>query len=67
LTNLGRYDFDSDGWITSEDVRLILSHVPIVNTKTGSGIKEGSFTTEGGGHHSFKDRLQAVQEISNLL
>lgn len=25
------YDFDRDGYITKEDVRLILSHVPIVN------------------------------------
>jgi len=26
------YDFDRDGYITKEDVRLILSHIPIVNT-----------------------------------
>ena len=30
-----RYDFDRDGYITKEDVRLILSHIPIVNTVTG--------------------------------
>jgi hypothetical protein len=44
-----RYDFDRDGFISKEDVRLILSHIPIVNTNTGSGVKEGQFTTEGGG------------------
>ena len=26
------YDFDKDGYISQEDVRLILSHIPIVNT-----------------------------------
>lgn len=25
------YDFDRDGYITKEDVRLILSHIPILN------------------------------------
>lgn len=53
------YDFDNDGMISSEDVRLILSHVPIINTKVGSGIQEGIFTSAGGGNHAFSDRLQA--------
>lgn len=26
------YDFDHDGFVTQDDVRLILSHIPIVNT-----------------------------------
>ena len=43
------YDFDKDGFISKEDVRLILSHIPVVNSKTGSGIKEGAFTQVGGG------------------
>lgn len=46
---LYRYDFDRDGFISKEDVRLVLSHIPIVNTNTGSGVKEGTFTSEGGG------------------
>lgn len=58
------YDFDKDGFITKEDVRLILSHVPIMNAKEFSGIKEGHFTSEGGGSHMFTDRLQTFKEIS---
>jgi Ca2+-binding EF-hand superfamily protein len=30
------YDFDHDGYIIQEDVRLILSHVPIENSVSGS-------------------------------
>lgn len=30
------YDFDKDGYIISEDVRLILSHIPITNTLVGN-------------------------------
>ena len=44
-----RYDFDSDGYITKEDVRLILSHIPIVNTVNNKTDAEGTFTKEGGG------------------
>jgi len=29
-----RYDFDSDGYISKEDIRIVLSHVPMsVSTK----------------------------------
>ena len=42
------YDFDRDGYITREDVRLILSHIPICNTATGRTAKEGAFTQGGG-------------------
>ena len=44
-----RYDFDRDGYITKEDVRLILSHIPIVNTVNNKTECEGTFTREGGG------------------
>lgn len=52
------YDFDRDGYITKEDVRLILSHIPIVNTIQGSTVSEGSYTREGGGNQVFLDRMQ---------
>ena len=32
------YDFDKDGYILKEDVRLILSHIPIENTVISSKI-----------------------------
>lgn len=38
------YDFDRDGYIIQEDVRLILAHVPIENTVGGHVAKEGTFT-----------------------
>jgi hypothetical protein len=44
-----RFDFDRDGYITKEDVRLILSHIPIVNTASGSTVKEGTFSSAGAG------------------
>lgn len=43
------YDFDKDGYITKEDVRLILSHIPIENTVANLNISEGAFTMTGGG------------------
>lgn len=61
------YDFDRDGYITKEDVRLILSHVPIVNQVQGKNINEGSFTRDGGGNHAFMDRIETQEEIQLLI
>ena len=44
-----RYDIDRDGYVIQEDVRLILSHVPIENSVNGHVAKEGAFTQMGGG------------------
>jgi hypothetical protein len=44
-----RYDFDKDGFIIKDDVRLILSHIPIENSVTGHLESEGKFTSAGGG------------------
>lgn len=44
------YDFDKDGFISKEDVRLILSHIPIEKTVVGNVNAEGKFTQEGGGN-----------------
>ena len=46
-----RYDFDSDGFVKKEDVRLVLSHIPIEKTIGGSIKAEGRFTSEGGGRY----------------
>ena len=61
------YDFDRDGYITREDVRLILSHIPICNTATGRTAKEGAFTQEGGAQNVFLDRIQTQEEIGLLI
>ena len=44
-----RYDFDKDGFVKKEDVRLVLSHIPIEKTIIGNIQGEGRFTSEGGG------------------
>jgi Ca2+-binding EF-hand superfamily protein len=51
------YDFDRDGYISQEDVRLILSHIPVVNTIQGKLKAEGAFTRDGGGLQVFMDRV----------
>jgi len=61
------YDFDQDGYITKEDVRLILSHVPIVNKIEGQTISEGSFKREGGGNSTYIDRSETQEEIQLLI
>ena len=45
------YDFDQDGLITKEDVKMILSHIPSTNEVSGQIVGEGSFTIQGGGIH----------------
>ena len=46
------YDFDNDQIISREDIRIVLSYVPlseILLNKKLSGRKEGIFTRNGGG------------------
>jgi Ca2+-binding EF-hand superfamily protein len=53
------YDFDRDGYITPEDVRIVLSYVPITNMKdVVLGAKEGTLTSEGGGFEDFDTRIK---------
>jgi Ca2+-binding EF-hand superfamily protein len=60
------YDFDGDKFITQEDVKLILSYVPI---KSAGRVKkeEGRFTCEGGGREEYTDRVQSQCELEALL
>lgn len=46
------FDFDNDGYITKEDIRIVLSHVPlaqILQESKGGKKKEGAYTADGGG------------------
>jgi hypothetical protein len=63
---LVRYDFDKDDYIIKEDVRLVLSHVPINNTVAGKMSSEGAFTQAGGGSQVFVDRMKNQEEIFHL-
>lgn len=67
LLTSSRYDFDRDGYVTREDVRLILSHIPIINQFEGKALAEGSFTQSGGGNQVYMDRVQTQEEITHLI
>ena len=43
------YDFDGNGLITKEDIRTMLSYVPLTTISDNEGLKEGFFTRNGGG------------------
>lgn len=55
----GLYDFDKDEQITKEDVRIVLSYVPLNSKKT---LKQLKFETE-----SFDDRIESQEELHNKL
>lgn len=61
------YDFDKDGYITKEDVRIILSYIPILKDVKRKIEKEGTFSQEGGGDENFETRIRIQEEISELL
>jgi len=61
------YDFDKDGFIEKEDVRIILSHIPVNNCVSGAVAQEGFFTQEGGGSQVFVDRMETQEEIHKLV
>lgn len=62
------YDFDKDGYITKEDVRIILSYIPVLRDEnTEEREKEGTFSQSGGGYDEFSTRIQIQEEISELL
>lgn len=46
------YDFDNDGYISREDISVLIGQVPlseILADKKDDGRKEGAFTKSGGG------------------
>jgi hypothetical protein len=45
------FDFDDDGFVTAEDLRVLLSHVPVTKVLGGHVItpKEGQLTRTGAG------------------
>lgn len=46
------YDFDNDGIVSREEIRVLLSYVPLAELladKKLEGRKEGAFTRSGGG------------------
>ncbi len=74
-------DFDSDDLVSKEDVRTLLSHVPLVQLMQLTGAespREGQYTQHGGGtyvspitlyvySYFFLDRLESQAELVKLL
>jgi len=62
-----RYDFDQDGLISKEDIRIILSYVPMDQINKAVSKKEGKFTQEGGGTSEYEDRIEMQKQILLFL
>lgn len=54
------YDFDKDGYITREDVRVVLSYIPL-NTKKFKR-SESKYEVE-----EYNDRIESQDELHNML
>jgi len=61
------YDFDKDGYISKEDIRLILSHIPIEVLGDRKVEGEGKFTQEGGASADYQQRIEMQEEILKFI
>ncbi len=53
------YDFDKDGYISKEDVRLVLSYIPLKTKKMAQ--KDDKYVED------YKDRIESQDELHELL
>lgn len=64
------YDFDKDGVISKEDVRTLLSSMPIeylnVQDKNKTFIREGILTQKGEGKEDFQDRAEIQIQLNKM-
>jgi len=51
------YDFDGNGKISKEDIRTMMSYIPMSTLAENEGLKEGFFTRNGGGFDAYYDRI----------
>jgi len=62
------YDFDKDGFITRDDAKTLLSHVPLhKKINENPSPNEGLFTQSGGGFEDYTDRCESQEELNNLI
>jgi Ca2+-binding EF-hand superfamily protein len=61
------YDFDGNGLITKEDIRTMMSYVPLATFIESRGRKEGLFTRGGGGHEDYRDRKDVQADLLDLF
>lgn len=60
------YDFDNDHRITKTDITTIITCMPVVRT-SALVDKEGKFTQEGGGATTFQERVNTLEEVTQIL
>lgn len=60
------YDFDKDGMITKTDITTIITCMPVVRTSQIVN-REGKFTQEGGGATTFQERVNSLEEMTQVL
>lgn len=59
------YDFNKDGYISPEDVRIILGFIPMLNLKNVKvRPQEGQYS---GGFEDFGDRIKTQEEIAEMV
>jgi Ca2+-binding EF-hand superfamily protein len=61
------YDFDANGIISKEDIRTMLSYVPLSTIAESTAKKEGLFTQLGGGFDAYFDRIQVQNDLIQLF
>ena len=59
-----RYDFDGDGFISAEDVRFILGHIPFF-TREEMTIAQSMTTLENKGTSNSQEKLKAINQRRN--
>ena len=59
------YDFDKDGYITKTDICTLITCMPVVRRSKIQG--EGKFTQEGGGATTFEERVESLDEMTQIL
>jgi len=60
------YDFDKDNFITQTDIMTIITCMPVVRGSS-SQEREGKFTQEGGGATTFEERVNTLDEMTQVL
>ena len=60
------YDFDKDQMITKTDITTIITCMPVVRSSRAVE-REGKFTQEGGGATTFQERVNSLEEMTNVL
>jgi Ca2+-binding EF-hand superfamily protein len=61
------YDFNNDGQITKEDVRMVMSYIPFLPDRTEKPDREGNYLPEEGRGTDFQQRLLEQKELTKFV